>query len=127
MSVVEHFSVNRPCLGEQVSGDAAVIRPLEHGLFAAIVDVLGHGPEAYDLTLVIDAELARCVASGVSGLMTRLHQHLKGTRGAAVGLCAIDAATGRIYLTARHADRGQGTYSNPPVVMAYQVVVAPKP
>jgi serine phosphatase RsbU (regulator of sigma subunit) len=28
--------------------------------------------------------------------MTRLHQHLKGTRGAAVGLCAIDAATGRI-------------------------------
>jgi negative regulator of sigma-B (phosphoserine phosphatase) len=32
----------------------------------------------------------------VSGLMTRLHQHLKGTRGAAVGLCAIDVAAGRI-------------------------------
>ena len=32
----------------------------------------------------------------MSGLMTRLHQHLKGTRGAAVGLCAIDAAAGRI-------------------------------
>jgi hypothetical protein len=35
----------RPCQGERVSGDAVVIRPLEEGLFAAIVDVLGHGPE----------------------------------------------------------------------------------
>jgi negative regulator of sigma-B (phosphoserine phosphatase) len=28
--------------------------------------------------------------------MQRLHQHLNGTRGAAVGLCAIDAAAGRL-------------------------------
>jgi len=73
-----------------------VIRPLEQGLFVAIVDVLGHGPEAHGLTHVIDAYLARYGTSDVSGVMTRLHQHLKGTRGAAVGLCAIDAATGRI-------------------------------
>jgi len=73
-----------------------VIRPLEQGLFVAIVDVLGHGPEAHELTHVIDAYLARYGTSEVSGLMMRLHQHLKGTRGAAVGLCAIDAATGRI-------------------------------
>jgi len=93
--LLEHSSVTRPCLGERVSGDAVVIRPLEHGLFTAIVDVLGHGPEAHELTLVIDAYLARHGSSDVSGLMTRLHQHLKGTRGAAVGLCAIDA-TGRV-------------------------------
>jgi len=73
-----------------------VIRPLEHGLFVAIIDVLGHGPEAHELTHVIEAYLARYGTSDVSGLMTRLHQHLKGTRGAVVGLCAIDAATGRI-------------------------------
>ena len=93
--LLEHSSLIRPCRGERLSGDAVVIRPLEQGLFVAIVDVLGHGPEAHELTHVIDAYLARYGTSDVSGLMTRLHQHLKGTRGAAVGLCAIDAATGR--------------------------------
>jgi serine phosphatase RsbU (regulator of sigma subunit) len=94
--LLEQASLIRPCQGERLSGDAVVIRPLEHGLFLAIVDVLGHGPEAHGLTHVIDAYLARYGTSDVSGVMTRLHQHLKGTRGAAVGLCAIDAATGRI-------------------------------
>jgi negative regulator of sigma-B (phosphoserine phosphatase) len=94
--LLEHASLVRPCHGERLSGDAVVIRPLEQGLFVAIVDVLGHGPEAHELTHVIDAYLARYGSADVSGLMTRLHQHLKGTRGAAVGLCAIDAASGRI-------------------------------
>jgi serine phosphatase RsbU (regulator of sigma subunit) len=93
---LEHSSQIRPCRGEHLSGDAVVIRPLEHGLFVAIVDVLGHGPEAHELTHVIDTYLARYGTSDVSGLMTRLHQHLKGTRGAAVGICAIDAASGRL-------------------------------
>jgi hypothetical protein len=36
---------------------------------------------------------------------------------------AFDAAAGRIYLTAQRADRQQGTYTNPPVVMAYKAVI----
>ena len=94
--LLEHSSLIRPCRGEQLSGDSVVIRPLEQGLFVAIVDVLGHGPEANELTHVIDAYLARYGTSDVSGVMTRLHQHLKGTRGAVAGLCAIDAASGHM-------------------------------
>jgi len=94
--LLEHSSQVRPRRGEQLSGDSVVIRPLERGLFVAIVDVLGHGPEANELTHVIDAYLARYGSSDVSGVMTRLHQHLKGTRGAAAGLCAIDVVTGSI-------------------------------
>ena len=93
---LEHASLIRPCMGERVSGDAVVIRPLEHGLFAAIVDVLGHGPEAHELTHVIDAFLDRHATADVSSLMARLHQRLKGTRGAAAGLCAINSAVGSI-------------------------------
>ena len=92
--LLEHSSLIRPCHGEHLSGDAVVIRPLEQGLFVAIVDVLGHGPEAHELTHVIDAYLTRYGSSDLSDLMKNLHQHLKGTRGAAVGLCAIDAAKG---------------------------------
>jgi negative regulator of sigma-B (phosphoserine phosphatase) len=94
--LLQHSSIIRPCKGEYQSGDAVVIQTLEHGLFLAMIDVLGHGPEAHELTLVIDAYLARYSAADVVGVMQRLHQHLKGTRGAAVGLCAIDAATGRL-------------------------------
>lgn len=85
----------RPCQGERVSGDAVVIRPLEEGLFAAIVDVLGHGPEANELAKVIGEYLTRYGSADIAGLMTRLHQHVKGSRGAVVGLCAIDAVSGR--------------------------------
>lgn len=91
---LEYSSRVRPCFGERVSGDTVVIRPLGQALFVAIVDVLGHGPEAHELTHVIEAYLARYGNADVSGVMTRLHQHLKGTRGAAVGLCAFDEATG---------------------------------
>lgn len=93
---LDHSSLIRPCMGERVSGDAVVIRPLEHGLFVAIIDVLGHGPEANELTHRIDAFLERNATPNVSNLMTRLHEHLKGTRGAAAGLCAIDAEAGSL-------------------------------
>ncbi len=92
---LEHASVIRPLPGQRVGGDAVVIRPLDHGLFAAIVDVLGHGPEAHEVALAIDAYLSQHASTDIPGLMTRLHQHLRGTRGAAVGLCAIDADEGR--------------------------------
>jgi negative regulator of sigma-B (phosphoserine phosphatase) len=91
---LKHASLIRPCMGESLSGDAVVIHPLEHGLFVAIVDVLGHGPEAHELTLVIDAFLEKQATADVKKLMTRLHEHLKGTRGAVAGLCAIDASAG---------------------------------
>ena len=93
---LEYSSLIRPCMGERVSGDLVVVRPLEDGLFCAIVDVLGHGPEAHELTHVIEDFLDRQATNDVSGLMTRLHQRLKGTRGAAVGLCAVDSATGTV-------------------------------
>ena len=93
---LEHASLVRPCQGERVSGDAVIVRPLEEGLFAAIVDVLGHGPDAHQLALDIDAYLAQYACADVAGLMGRLHQRLRGSRGAAVGLCAIDTAAGRL-------------------------------
>jgi serine phosphatase RsbU (regulator of sigma subunit) len=93
---LQHASRVRPCPGHEVGGDAVVIRQLEDGRFVAIVDVLGHGPEAHELTRLIDAYLTRYGSADVAGLMQRLHDYLRGTRRAAVGLCAIDAGTGRL-------------------------------
>ncbi|MEH6635934.1 MAG: SpoIIE family protein phosphatase [Halioglobus sp.] len=94
--VLQTSSMIRPCLGERVSGDTVVIESLEQGLFVAIVDVLGHGPEANELTHVIEAYLKRYCCCDITGILAGLHQHLQGSRGAAVGLCAIDSAAGRL-------------------------------
>lgn len=93
--VLDYSSTIRPFPGEAVSGDVVVVRSLEDGIFVAIVDVLGHGPEANKLTHVIDAYLSRYGSSDVAGVMQNLHRHLKGTRGAAVGLCAINTISGQ--------------------------------
>ena len=97
-AVLSHGGRIRPCPGEHVSGDVLVTRELETGLFVAVVDVLGHGPEAHELTRLIDAYLQRYGCMDVAALLPRFHQYLKGTRGAAAGLCAVDA------------DRGQADY-----------------
>lgn len=91
-----YSSLIRPCKGERVSGDATVIQSMEKGLFVAIVDVLGHGVEAHELTHLIVAFLERHATSDVTSLISRLHQRLKGSRGAAIGLCSIDSQSGRM-------------------------------
>lgn len=96
---LESAKVTRPCSGYAVGGDTAVLRPLDTGLFVGIVDVLGHGPEAHALAVEIDAYLAEHASADVEALMKRLHEHFKGTRGAAVGLCILDATRGRVEYT----------------------------
>lgn len=91
--MLEYGSYVRPCPGESVSGDSVIALRLDDVLFLAIVDVLGHGPEAHELSLVIDSYLSRYARADVVGVMQRLHQYLVGTRGAAVGLCAINNAS----------------------------------
>ena len=81
-------------LGERVSGDTAVIGELKHGVFLGIADVLGHGPEAREVAVIIEDYLAAHGAADVGKTMQGLHEALKGTRGAAVGpdgclLCGV--------------------------------------
>jgi hypothetical protein len=42
---------------------------------------------------------------------------------AQLGGASYDAESNRLYVTAQKADREQGTYSNPPVIMVYEIVL----
>lgn len=86
----------RPCLGEFVSGDAAVAVEFDDGMFLAIVDVLGHGSAASELANTISTWLTEHASSDLIPVMTRLHSHIKGTRGAAVGLAFVQPDSGRV-------------------------------
>ncbi len=94
MHRIEWAKVNRPHYYEHLSGDAAVVRENEHLLFAAIVDVLGHGPEAHELAVDIERFLIAQPIRSAVGLMDRLHEYLVGTRGAVAGLCLLDRNSG---------------------------------
>jgi len=83
----------RPCLGERVSGDTVVIEHRDEILFLAIVDALGHGPQANAVANQAERFLRNGWSFDVLDTMHRLHSELKGTIGAAAGLCVVDRVT----------------------------------
>ena len=48
----------RPCDGETLSGDVVFVQPQEDGVFAALIDALGHGPEAHRIGVQLSAALS---------------------------------------------------------------------
>ena len=84
-------SFARPCLGERVSGDTVVIEQRDDILFLAIVDALGHGPQANAVANRAERFLRNGWSSDILNTLNRLHSELNGTIGAAAGLCVVDS------------------------------------
>jgi phosphoserine phosphatase RsbX len=75
--------MTRPRSGENVNGDAVVVRRLGHGVLVAIIDALGHGPKAAEVADSSVRYLDAAVHRTVSELVHGLHDALHGSRGAA--------------------------------------------
>jgi hypothetical protein len=81
---------SRPYKGLSICGDSFVVEEREGETLAAVIDGLGHGYEssvAAERAVEVIREFA---ALGVGPLMVKVHQELRTTRGAAVGLMKID-------------------------------------
>ena len=98
--LLESAAIVHPRYGERNSGDAAFVLEFEGGFLAAIVDVLGHGDEAGVLAIEIQQFVSRHASARVAELLGDLHDHIRGSRGAAVGLCAIEIESGRLRYAA---------------------------
>jgi len=90
---IDVASFARPCLGERVSGDTVVIEHRDEILFLAIVDALGHGPQANAVASRAERFLRNGWSCDVLDTMHQLHSELKGTIGAGAGLCVVDRVT----------------------------------
>ncbi len=90
---IEIASFARPYLGQRVSGDTVVIEHRDDILFLAIVDALGHGPQANAVANKAEQFLCNNWSSDVLDTMQRLHSDLKETIGAGAGLCVMDRIT----------------------------------
>ncbi|MGH6891012.1 MAG: SpoIIE family protein phosphatase [Dongiaceae bacterium] len=87
----------RPCDGETLSGDAVFVQPQGDGLFAAVIDALGHGPDAHrigvQLITALSGWLPDAAPPAPEGAIAVLHESARGTRGAAAAVAWLDTQT----------------------------------
>ena len=63
-SRIESGTYVRPCDGETLSGDVVFVQPQGEGVFAVVIDALGHGPEAHKLGVQLIAALSGWLPAG---------------------------------------------------------------
>ena len=94
--VVEWAAASRTLAGQPVSGDAHLVAPFEGGVLIAVIDGLGHGPEAHLAASAAVAVLARRPEAPVADLIQSCHAEIKSTRGVVLSLASFDAARGLV-------------------------------
>jgi anti-sigma regulatory factor (Ser/Thr protein kinase) len=82
----------RPCRGERVSGDLGVVERRGAHIFIAIIDALGHGRRAHEIAKRAAMFLRASWKPDLAQTMNALHEALRGTDGAAAGLCVVDVS-----------------------------------
>jgi phosphoserine phosphatase RsbX len=74
--------------GQPDSGDRHVVAPFEGGVLVAVIDGLGHGPEAAAVAGIAGRTLERHAGQSVVSLIRHCHDTLRGTRGAVMSLAS---------------------------------------
>lgn len=96
-SRIESGTYVRPCDGESLSGDVVFVQPKGDGVFAVLIDALGHGSEAHrlgvQLITAVSEWLPEAVPPAPEGALEVLHESARGTRGAAAAVAWLDART----------------------------------
>lgn len=91
---LEWAVATRPMPGEAVSGDQCVVEVTATETVLAVIDGLGHGPEAAAAAGAAVDVLRENAAEPVEALLVLCHTALARTRGAAITVASISAASG---------------------------------
>ena len=89
-------AATQPLPGEAECGDLHVVEPFERGGMVALIDALGHGHDAAQAARVAAQALAAYSREDPVALVQRCHAALRGTRGAAISVGAIDTIRGTL-------------------------------
>jgi negative regulator of sigma-B (phosphoserine phosphatase) len=76
--------------GESDSGDQHVVQEVASGTVLAVVDGIGHGPEARDAARRATEVVAKHGARGAVALLRLCHEALIGTRGVVMSIASVD-------------------------------------
>ena len=94
-SVIDWAWAGAPFDGSE-SGDLHVVALLPHGALLAVIDGLGHGPEAALAAREAAAVLRANAERPVLDLIERCHERLRKTRGAVMSLVSLDTRSATI-------------------------------
>jgi phosphoserine phosphatase RsbX len=86
----------RPLAGQPVSGDLAAVQVTRARCVIAVIDGLGHGPEAASASALAAGVIERHRAEPLEAMLLLVHEHLAESRGAAATLAIVDGDTGRM-------------------------------
>jgi hypothetical protein len=89
----------RAAEGETVCGDAFTAEQCGSGVLVGVVDGLGHGPLAASASEAFIEVIREDTLRPLDDLMSKAHERLSGTRGAAAALLRIDASAGHVEFT----------------------------
>lgn len=76
--------------GEQESGDRHVVTPFAAGVLVAVVDGIGHGPEAAKVARIAEGVIQQYPHENLQALIQRCHDALLGTRGVVMSLASFN-------------------------------------
>jgi negative regulator of sigma-B (phosphoserine phosphatase) len=79
-----------PLPGENESGDRCVVEAFEAGALVAVIDALGHGPDAAHAAAVAAKVLEGHEREKPGMLLKRCHEQMHDTRGAAISAASFD-------------------------------------
>jgi len=84
----------RTMVGEVTSGDLYTVTATHDGVLAAVIDGLGHGPDAAAAARSVLAELEAHSDEPLVPLVRRAHAASRSTRGVALSLASVNTITG---------------------------------
>jgi negative regulator of sigma-B (phosphoserine phosphatase) len=99
MPEIDYYLAKMPFLSAGECGDTGIIKEFDGKIFSAVVDVLGHSQNAYQLTRVIEKFLEGNYRKDLKDIILELHEHIKGSVGAAAVLCLLDIESGQLEYT----------------------------
>lgn len=95
-SLIEWAVAQAPLGDPDNSGDCYLVKPFPQGVLVAVLDGLGHGPEAASVAKIAAQVLESNAQDSVISLLKRCHEALRGTRGAVMSLASLNALDGSI-------------------------------
>ena len=81
---------SQPHPAQSVTGDGYVVKRIQRGLLAAVVDGLGHGADAAAAAALCIDTLAANAELPILTVLRHCHERLRGTRGATVSVAVFD-------------------------------------
>jgi serine/threonine protein phosphatase PrpC len=87
---LETGKYQRPCFGEIVNGDSIIIKELEQYLLLSVIDGLGHGKVAADISDQVAQYLFDHWQPDTKNILESVHKYMQGSKGAVIGIGIIE-------------------------------------